>query len=511
MQNKTLICVLIFYVGSIIYSNSFQVPFSLDDYSMIVYNPIIKNFQDIRGIFRFDPTRFITHLSFALQYHYHGLRVFWYHLVNLILHCFNAYLCYILVQLTLKLPRTGEFPTLKYASWIPFFGALIFLAHPIQTQAVIYIVQRSVLLAILCYFLALILFIRLRLQFKWMTYVLVWLVILLGAMTKPIIVSLPLMIFLYECYFFDWSWKYFKKNFYLYLPYLILLLIVPFFLMCHMLNYLSEPFDLSKLTYASRMTGEISRGQYLLTESRVILTYLRLLWLPINQSFDYSYPLSKGLFNWNTLGSLLGIFPLLYGVFFFYKRNRWLSFSLGWFFISLVVESSIFPLPDVIFEHRLYMAVVGFAFFVCCLFSFAINTQRLYIFCFLVIILSYSILTYSRNLIWADPIGSAQDALKKAPHKARLHNHLGWLYQSKKLFTLAEIEYTKALNLDNNDPQYYLSLADLYSQQAKYLEAIEQTKKALRLRPGLVNVQIKLEELYYLSGQSNKPLRSLRK
>src|SRR3989338_2195228 len=282
MRSKAFPYMLIVFVGSLIYSNSFSIPFSLDDFLVIVGNPLIRDFGPCGEIFRFDPTRFITHLSFAFNSLKSGLNTQGFHQVNLALHILNAVFCYVLIQRTLILVFFKEKDadkssashthtsfsrsSFQFLRYIPLCCALIFLTHPIQTQAVSYIVQRSVLLAAFCYFIALILFIEMRLNFQPIYYWLTWIIVILGTMTKPIFITLPLMILLYEFTFFSGSWKHIKGKFFIYLPYIVPVVFIPVFLTLYVLDSSFESFDMSKLSYATRLTSDISRLTYLLTE-----------------------------------------------------------------------------------------------------------------------------------------------------------------------------------------------------------------------------------------------------
>lgn len=509
MLKKNFPYILIFFLGTVVYLPSFQVPFSLDDYPIIVFNSQIKTLQNLPALFSFDPTRFVTHLTLAINYRLDGFDVLNYHRFNLIVHGINAVLCFWLVALTLYLPKIRRL-TFKFAEFIPLFCALIFLLHPIQTQAVTYIVQRSTLLASLFYLSALILYIKMRLDFQWKYFGWSLAVVVLGSMSKPIFITLPLMIAFYEWFGFERPKNYFKKNFYLYIPYGLLVAAIPLFLLAYMLNHFGETFDWARMEYATRVSGEISRWEYFLTQWRVVMTYLRLLIWPLEQSFDYDYPLSPGIWHGPTLLSLLGLLAIGFIFVRFRKKAWWVSFAIGFMAITLLLESSIFPLPDVIFEHRLYLAVIGFGFLVCAVLGHLIKDKRVYVVCLSLLILNYSFLTYARNLIWLDQIGLVNDSLKKAPQKSRLYLLLGWLYHRQGLAALAEENYKKAIGLKDH-ASIRENLAALYAAEKKYPEAAEELKAALRLNAGRLDLEMRLGDLYFLMGRYEAAFAQFRK
>ena len=107
----------------------------------------------------------------------------------------------------------------------------------------------------------------------------------------------------------------------------------------------------------------ISPWQYLFTQFRVIVTYIRLLFIPINQNLDYDYHIVKSLFELPALASLIFLGSILTIAIRIFSKYRLISFGIFWFFLTLLPESSIIPIKDVIFEHRLYLPMVGFSFF----------------------------------------------------------------------------------------------------------------------------------------------------
>lgn len=487
------------FIGLLVYSNSFGVPFQLDDIPVIAQNPLIRHLSDVFDLFRFDPTRFVTHFSFALNYHFHGFHVFGFHLINTLLHIACAVSVYFLIRRTLNLARSPKEYNPGPVEVISFFSALIFLVHPIQTESVTYIVQRSVLWASLFYLSALNLYLKLKANFSWRLYVLSWLIVVAGTVSKPIFVTVFLVVLLYEVCFFNFSFKTInlQKNLILFLPYLTVLFIVPLFLMYFSLNHFSETFDFSKLTYATRITSEISRGDYLLTQFRVLWTYIRLLFVPLGQNLDYDYSLSHNFFEIKTFLCFTGILALIGAAFLLFKRQRILSFCIFWFFIVLIPESSIFPIPDVIFEHRLYLAMIGFSLFLCWGMFLLIKDMKRYCLYFSFIVLSFSLLTYARNLLWSNDVVFLKDIIMKSPMKARAHNNLGIRYSKDGLMSLAESEFRRAIELDHKYINAYNNLARIYADKKDYFQAELLYKNVLLIEPDNYIANLNLGNLYY--------------
>ena len=139
-------------VGFLIYSNSLNSSFQFDDKINIVDNPFIR---DLGNLWPPSGRRWFGLLTFSINYTLGGLNPFGYHLVNICIHILTACSVYFFVLLTFKTPffRNLRDPLLP-VSWLAFAGALLFATHPIQTQAITYIVQRFASLAALLFMLS---------------------------------------------------------------------------------------------------------------------------------------------------------------------------------------------------------------------------------------------------------------------------------------------------------------------------------------------------------------------
>ena len=70
---------------------------------------------------------------------------------------------------------------------------------------------------------------------------------------------------------------------------------------------------------------------YLLTQFRVMVTYIRLVFLPFNQNLDYDYPIFKSIFELPVLISFL--FLISYS---FLCKTTVFKIQIGFFFHLLV-------------------------------------------------------------------------------------------------------------------------------------------------------------------------------
>ncbi|MBU0988189.1 MAG: hypothetical protein KKH68_13155, partial [Proteobacteria bacterium] len=366
--------IVICLFGLVIYSNTLKSPFIFDDFPNIRNNSQIRlTGLDLKKLFdagRGNPNahRPVAYISFALNYYWGKYDVAGYHAVNIIIHIINGILIYLLSLLIFKhathYPAVRDIQAISGLS-IPLmslFSALIFISHPVQIQSVTYIVQRMSSMAAMFCFLSFFLYIRGRLtRERWKRRILfacsaVFWITALG--TKEIAAMLPVVIILYEWYFFqDLRSDWFVRNITYLLGLLFVLALVAFF-------YLGEsPLEKVLETYATR---DFSLSQRVLTQFRVVVFYISLLFYPLPSRLNLLHytPTSHALTApATTLLSLLVIVFFIGLAIYLARRQRLISFAIFWFFIHLVVESSVIGL-EMIYEHRLYFPMFGFALMV---------------------------------------------------------------------------------------------------------------------------------------------------
>ena len=336
---KQLLSVIsIFSLGIIAYSNTFFCSFYYDDLPFIVLNPAIKNISDLQHIWNFLPCRFILYLSFALNYHFSHLNVFGYHLVNLLVHLGSAIFVWWLTLLTFSTPVMKEERIACHANIIALLAGLVFVAHPIQTESVTYILQRAASMATLFYLASLCLYIKARLlqgeglaSSQGRIYYISSLITAIMAMfIKEITITLPLMILFYEISFFKTKLNFIWKQL---LPFLLTILIIP---LTMLFTQSSKSISAREMQSVIQGSTQISSMHYLLTQFRVMLTYIRLVFLPFNQNLDYDYPIFKSLFEWPILISYLFLITILFWAKCLYSSNRIVSFFYLFVFFDAV-------------------------------------------------------------------------------------------------------------------------------------------------------------------------------
>ncbi len=520
---------LLVALGVIAYFNSFHVPFVFDDEDSITGNFVVHdlgNFLSNGTGYSYNPRRFIGYLTFALNYKWGGLDVTSYHIVNLSIHLINALLVYGLMMLTFKTPLLKSSALAPRSETIAFFTAALFTVHPIQTEAVTYIVQRLASLAALFYIASLCSYIGFRLIQQsgnkpgWKGYALYAVSIVsavLAMKTKEIAFTLPVMLVIYEWLFFGRDDL--KRRLLWALPLLATAAIIPL----SMLD-VGKPLGevLSDVSQVTVVQSSQSRWEYLMTEFRVIVTYIRLLFLPVGQNLDYDYPRYQSLFEPQVALSFLGLVGLFVLAIVLIRKAgrgadaslRVISFGIIWFFVTLSVESSIIPITDVIFEHRLYLPSIGFFMAVVTVFFLLTRGKTIKGVPAAAIALTAAVLiltgtTIARNAVWGSAKGLWEDTISKSPLKPRPHNNLGPIYFDEGKYDLAIEQYEIAIR---EEPDYDLAhnnLGNAYRMKGWTDRAIEQYEIALRLNPQFIDAHNNLGLALLKAGRQEDGIREI--
>ena len=445
-----LAAVLICCLAFAIYSNTLNVPFVFDDRYNITDNPAIQITELTLGNLwgsAFEskmPNRPVANVSLALNYYFHQKELPGYHLVNIFIHAVTGVLLYFLFLVTIRIP------TLKKTFIMPEITALgaaaIWLAHPLQTQSVTYVIQRMNSMATMFYLLAMLLYVIARFsttnRLKIFFYLGCIISGLAGFGSKEIVITLPFFILLYEFYFFqdlDLSWcrsRTFAVGAMLIFMGLVSLTVI----------------KIDSITggYGGR---QFTLGQRLFTEPRVVFFYISQLFFPHPSRLNlfHDFPVSISLFQpMTTIFSITALAALLGLAIRLARRQRLLSFCILWYLGNLVLESSVVPL-EIIFEHRNYLPST----FLCLIFSGlvvkglgSIRFKAVVPVTLLMITMTLSYLTYDRNNVWRDEETLLLDCLEKAPNVSRTQASLGYVLQWQWRLDEAMQRYQIALGLN---------------------------------------------------------------
>lgn len=466
-------------VGFLIYANTFTGTFHFDDLAVIVNNPAIRDLWDVGAIFSAFNTRVVGGWTFAVNYALGQLNVTGYHFFNIWLHVCNAVLVYTLAHQLLGFEKDKRSPF--HQMWIAVAAALVFLVHPIGSQAVNYIWQRVTLLAVFFYLSTVVLYIHARVHRAPGYYRAALLGCLLAMFSKEIACTLPFMILLIEGMFLrrvcadrrSWLWTF---------PFLLMLVIIP--LMLQRSDGLSLKIMRPHAITAGVSEDVISRKDYVLTQVNVIRTYLRLFVYPVRQSIDHDYPLASQT-GWGVWwASLVLLFAILAAGVFVLRSNPMVSFGIFWFFITIMVESLVTS-ADVLVEHRLYLPMIGSSLVFALLMHqwVCLRNVRMATVVVLCIVVALGMMTVMRNTVWQNDLKLWDDAIQKFPNKARSYNNRGVIFKGINSLDLALRDLNRAIEIEPNYPEALYNRGGIYRMTGDHDRAVADYARVVELEP----------------------------
>lgn len=416
------------------YSNSFRAGFTLDSGPIILGNPSIKtaNPSNVELILEHTywwPTaemglyRPVTTLSYLFNYAFLGNQEspFGYHLINLLLHCINVLLVYLLARRFI----TG--------AWLAEFIAMAWGVHPALTESVTNIVGRADLLAGIAILGGFLLYLKTRETTGWARvgyFASLFAITTVGVFSKENAVALLGVVILYEATF----WKG-ERN----LPaaaWASVAVIIPIICLLYQRVRLLTRFPAQHLLFLENPLIGARFIQQKLTAIAVIARCAWKLAWPAALSADYSYnqiPLAGGALRdwiaWGAIAAIVAIAVLLY------RRNKTAFFFVAFAFVVFIPTSNLlFNIGTIMAERFLYLPAIGFtaclALIIHKLFARA-GMHALAPIAMVLIIGAWGIRTFVRNKDWRDDLSLATASVKTSPESYKTHMALALCYYDK--------------------------------------------------------------------------------
>ena len=563
-----------------VYLGSLDGAFVFDDIPAILDNPTIRHPGDVAGLLAPPGDeagtvggRPVLNLTLALNYAFGGVRPRGYHAVNLAIHVASTLLLFGLIRRTLDRivggcaiagvsgPSTAReirkgSRTQSESLLIAFFASLLWAVHPLQTEAVTYVVQRAESLMGLFYLLTLYGFVRYAGPEAvgigstsatplpsnagrrcWAALAL--LACLLGMATKEVMVSAPLVVLLYDRTFvagsFRRAWR------------------------CRSGLYLGMA--ATWVVLAVLVAGTHGRGgsagfgapagvwPYALTQGKAIVHYLRLAFWPDRLVFDYGTALVRD--PGEVLPQCLLLLALVAGAVWALGRRPGAGFAACCFFAVLAPSSSLVPIAtEPMAEHRMYLPLAAVSVLAVAAIQFGLSrlaprAARIGL-CALGMAAAVGLgaATVRRNRDYRSEIALWTDTVAKVPSNPRAHNNLGQAFlaagdpgRAVEAFTAAAgvdpayapAQYNlgamlldarrpaeaiphleRALSAPRHQAELRRYLGEAYERTGAYASAAAQYREALRLAPGSVEAAFGLGYNLAAQGRYAEAVNALR-
>ncbi len=486
-----------------VYANTFHASWHFDDETNILENKRIHltelNWKNIKNTFfaslggTGEIYRPVACFTLAINHYLGKNRVLGYHVFNLAVHFIASIFLFLFIYQTLNLPLLKA----RYgpnAYFIALLATIFWAVNPIQTQAITYIVQRMASMAGMFYIMAMHFYLKARTAEKNPSkagfYFICIICGFLAIGSKENAAMFPISILIFDLFLIQGiTKKNIKKNSVILLAMILIPLIAALTLKG------PSVFDLKHLisSFSHRSFTLVER---LLTEPRVILFYISLLFYPMSYRLCIAHNISPSHSLIDPPTTLLAIlFILTVLAIAAIKAKKWplVSYCILFFFLNHFIEASVFPL-ELVFEHRNYIPSMLIFVPVAILVVKLMETQQkktihVAITLFITLILiGFGHSTYVRNATWKTEESLWLDAVDKYPDSARAHHNLGRYYANTNQKEKAITEYKLALNLTSGThgethhlTHYNMGL--VYHRMKRETDAESHLLKAIKIFP----------------------------
>ncbi len=414
-------------------------------------------------------------LSFVLNFVIGGNDPRGYHLFNLAIHLLAAITLFGVIRQTIpRIPLSQD--TQRSATTFAFCVSLLWLVHPLQTESVTYIYQRSESMAGLSILLSIYCLIRSVRGRRWLWYALALFASIMGMATKEVALVIPVLLIAYDYVFLSRDRR---TPFRLYGAISAVGVVVFGALTLHLLFD-----DQSSVGFGARTASALNYG---MTQPAVILHYLRLALWPSPLCLDYAWPLTT------SLSATLPFFAVILGLLgltaYFMKRRSWLGFIGTWFFVILAPSSSFVPIMAPAAEHRMYLPLAA----VIVVAGAAVQTalrhlgRREKLGAKLLIVSGMAILlatmTVRRNADYRSLETIWGTVVAVAPHNSRGHFNLANSLVRRGKREEAVAHFEQAAELQPNDAEALIRCAGLLFGLSRFEEAASYFRAAVKVWP----------------------------
>lgn len=504
------------------YRGSLDAPFIFDDLATIVHNPSIKtiwpliSFSDQYSPLQPAPGspvhgRPMVNLSLAVNYHFARLNPRAYRLTNIALHALAAIVLAAVVRRTLRQPFfREEFATA--AEPLAIAAALLWALHPLATECVVYVTQRTEVLMALAYFLTVY-----AAQRYWSAVSqqgrAAWIGLSviccqLGMLSKETAATIPAVVLLYERTFVVGSFRRALSN-----SWPLYLGLVMTWLPLVALN-LGGP-----RTPVVGFQNGVSGPEWWFTQCKVLFLYLKLIVWPWPLVIHYAMPyLPNVAAAWPWVIGAVAVSMIAIGLLY---RGTPLGFVAA---SSLIVLSPTLVVPiatEVAAERRLYLvlaAVVPWVVAGCYAFVSRMPAQkdeqgrsslanplalRLSIAGALCLAGGYSVLDMRRVAVYADEVTLWSDTEQHQPDNSLVQINLGDALEKSGRVDEAILHYERAIELAPNFVGHQ-SLAGALVAAGRFAEAKEHYEEALRQRPNMAALHFNYGQLLARIGENDR-------
>ncbi len=484
-KKKIIVYIALIAVTMIVYGQVIQYDFvNLDDYAYILENKYVQSGATPDGFRWALTTKYfglwnpLVWLSLMFDYQIYGLNPTGYHVTNLLLHILSTLLLFWFVNRMTK------------ETWKSAFVSAVFALHPLHVESVAWISERKDVLSAFFWMLTLCFYVYYTEKPVIKRYLLVLFSFILALMSKPMVITLPVMMILLDY----WPLSRFpsqKSNLFLWqlkekLPFFVLSVVTA------LINlYPSDsPFVGKNIPLSIRLANAPVS----------IMTYLEKTFWPHDMAVFYPFPNHIPL--WQVLGATMLIIMISIAVISIAKRLPYLFVGWFWYIITLIPVIKLVPVGnDAMADRYHYLPSIGLAVMLAWGIPYLIKNKKFLFTASIAAIILLTVIARQQCGYWKDSLHLFIHALQVTEENYVAHANLATALAEKGNFNKAIYHYNKAIRMDPSAPINYGHRGKAFAELDKHDLAIADFNKAIALAPYYVDAYYNRGTSYAKTGQ----------
>ena len=493
-----IVCILLAAVTLAVYWQVRHFDFVFDDVAYVTENNHLRSgitAESVRWAFStkyFGLWNPLIWLSLMLDYQLYGLHPGAYHMTNLILHILTTLLLFSL------------FHRMTGALWKSAFVAAFFALHPLHVESVAWIAERKDVLSAFFWMLTLYLYAYYAENPSAKKYLLVLLAFVCALMSKPMVVTLPVVMILLDYWPLKrfesnknnpWLWQ-LKEKWPLFVLSAVLVTIIFY-----------APGETETLLKTFPLSDRLANAPV------AFMTYLAKTFWPYGLAI--LYPFNADIPAWQVLGAVLIILAMT--VFTLLKIRHLPFLFAGWFWFAITIAPVLgiiqisLSTPYAMADRYHYLPSIGIAVIIAWglphLFAHRNALKKILFSAGIIFIVSMSILTWKQCSRWFNTVTLFSHTLKITENNYVAHNNLGLTLYKAGRINDAILHYNKAIAIKPDYAIAYNNRGNVYSQLKRHSNALEDLNEAIRLRPDLADAYNNRGSVYFRMQDYKKSIK----
>ena len=467
-------------VGIVVFLPTLHNEFIFDDRALVSNNPLLRGAGTAKEILTSGRT--LRMVTFVAEHALWGMKPPGYHVTNIILHILTGLMAFLLLR------------KLSGRESLAFVAALIFLCHPLTTEAVASIANRKESLHSLFSLVAIYAYLKGEKQ-RWY-YLLAFVAFVMALTSKEVAIAVPVLMVVV-----DWLFR--EKNLWMVLRkrgWFLAAIALP---VVAAVVYRFRGVPLSDVVRID-VYGDISYFNIILTTLYRVPDYLRLALLPIRLSADYHTAIVHSFLSLKVLLGAICIAGLVLGGILLRRRQPLVALGLLWIFATWLPVSNLVPTAYFLAERYFYFPLLGVTLIAAAGWEAWRKSPRFSSFAhagLILIVIVLSSLTIQRDREWRSEYQLWQSTLRYQPDNPKAHYYFANALRERGLYQDAVSHFKRAVAIKPDFIWAWVNLGNLYTLGRDFESAIPTYRKVLELDPNQPVPHNNLGCAYYNMGK----------